>query len=132
MKSKKNNGKITYDYKYDNLMIKIKNRNYKRSLEFQNFIIDIDDKDFVMGIRILDASKVFGIQKYVLQNIEHAEFKSEIEDDLLTIRIKFLSKQRNRIIPLFNAKQDYTQQITTPISPKDHLAQEAVACAVEA
>ncbi|MBW2969424.1 DUF2283 domain-containing protein, partial [Candidatus Woesearchaeota archaeon] len=67
-----------YDYKYDILTFKMKNRNYKKSIEFQNFVIDIDNKNFVTGIRIFDASKVFNTDKYVLKNIIKGDFKANI------------------------------------------------------
>ena len=34
-------GECVYDYKYDTLTFRIKDRDYKNSVEFQNFVIDI-------------------------------------------------------------------------------------------
>ena len=51
-------GQLLYDSKHDILTFKIKDRDYKMSVEFQNFTIDIDTENFVTGIRIFDASKV--------------------------------------------------------------------------
>ncbi len=105
-------GEFSYDYKYDTLGFKIKNRNYKQSFEFQNFIADLDDQNFITGIRILDASKVFGLNKYVLKSIVVGEFQSKIENNVITIVFKFVSKVRNSVFPIFTKNENFTQQIT--------------------
>ena len=47
-------GEFLYDYKHDILTFKIRDRDYKMSVELQNFAIDIDTENFVTGIRIFD------------------------------------------------------------------------------
>ena len=128
MKKKKITGKgeFIYDYKYDTLTFKMKDRNYKRSIEIQNFAIDIDDKDLVTGIRVFDASKVFGVDKYVLKNIVHGQFKADVEKKMVTITLKFVGMQRNRIIPLLTQKQNFMHQITAPVK---NMADSTVECA---
>lgn len=125
-------GKFLYDYKYDILTFKIQNRNYKKSIELQNFVVDIDEEDFVTGIRIFDASKVFGVNKYNLKNIVQYKFEANIENNVITIRIKFVSKIRNKMIPIFSKEQNFMQQITTPVAAQHHLADSSVMCAVGA
>lgn len=120
-------GEFLYDYKYDILTFKMKDRNYKKSIEFQNFTIDIDDKNFVTGIRIFDASRVFKANKYILKNIVKGEFKANVENKILTITINFMGKQRNRLINLFAGSQNYTQQIITPAA--QNLRDSTVECA---
>ncbi len=121
-------GEFIYDYKYDILTFKMKNRNYKKSIEFHNFVIDIDDKNYITGIRIFDASKVFKVSKYVLKHIVKGEFKAIIENKILTININFVGKQRNKLINLLKTKQSYGHQIITPI--KQNLTDSTVECAV--
>ena len=121
-------GEIIYDYNYDILTFKIKDTKYKKSIEFQNFVADIDSEDFVTGVRIFDASKVFGMDKYVLQSIVHCEFKSSIENNVITIIFKFSAKIRNKILPLISTEENFTQQITTPIGEKLHLQDSSVEC----
>jgi len=125
-------GESLYDYKYDIFTFKIKDRKYKKSIEFQNFVADIDSEDFITGIRIFDASKVFGIDKFILKNIIQCEFKANIENKVITIVLKFVAKIRNRIMPLLSAEENFTQQITTPISEKIHLRDSFVECPVAA
>lgn len=129
MRKKKLTGKgeFVYDYKYDALTFKMKDRNYKRSIEFQNFAIDIDDKNLITGIRVFDASKVFGVDKYVLKNIIHGEFKADVEKNMITVTIKFAGMQRNRIIPLFSQKHNFMHQITAPVK---NMVDSTVECAV--
>ena len=111
-------GEFFYDYKNDILIFKIKNRDYKMSIEFENFIIDIDTEDFVTGIRIFDVSKVSGLNKVVFKNLVHGEFKASIKDNIITVRLRFVGKLRNKIVPLFSKEQDFTQQISAPVSSK--------------
>jgi len=111
-------GEFFYDYKNDILIFKIKNRDYKMSIEFENFIIDIDTEDFVTGIRIFDVSKVSGLNKVVFKNLVHGEFKASIKDNIITVRLRFVGKLRNKIVPLFSKEQDFTQQISAPGSSK--------------
>ena len=54
-------GEMDYDYINDILFFKVKNREYDRSLEFENLVIDIDSENFIIGIQIFDASKFLRI-----------------------------------------------------------------------
>src|SRR3989344_5139199 len=118
MRQLKTKGECLYDYKYDILTYRCKERNYQYSIEFQNFVIDIDEENFVTGIRVFDASKVFNVEKELLRHIVNGEFKAIMEKNVITITIKFLGIKRNRVIPLFTRTENYTQQITTPVSSK--------------
>ena len=63
--------KFIYDYKEDILLFRITGRNYSKSVELQNLVADIDEEGFVTGIRIFDASKVFGVDKNSLKNLPY-------------------------------------------------------------
>ncbi len=121
-------GEFLYDYNYDVLTFKMKNRNYKNSFEFQNFVADIDDKSFITGIRIFDASNIFGVNKFVLKNIAGGQFKSRIENNVVTIVFKFVSKVRNQLFPLFSKQENFTQQITqlAPVKMADSLVEAPI------
>ena len=119
-------GELIYDYKYDTLTFKIKDRNYKMSIEAQNFVIDIDEENFVTGIRIFDATKVSGINRFVFKNLIHGEFKASIKDNVINVFFKFVGKMRNKIIPIFSEKENFTQQLTTTISPDHPIADSEV------
>ena len=116
-------GEFMYDYKNDLLMFKVKDREYKHSLEFENFVVDIDEHGFVTGLRVFDASKLFELDKIVLRNIHEMGFKAIIENNTITISLKFISELRNKSIPLEN----FTQRITTPIL-SEQLQDSVVEC----
>ncbi len=100
MKGKQLNGKgeIDYDYKNDILLFKTKNREYKKSLDFGNLVLDVDKEDFITGIQIFDASKMFSMTKEALRNIKQWEFHAKTEDKTIMIRLAFKALQRNKIM----------------------------------
>lgn len=111
-------GEFIYDFKHDILTFKIKDRDYKQSIELQNFCIDIDTENFVTGVRIFDVSKVSGLRKLVFRNLTHGKFESTVKNNIITVRLQFVGKLRNRIIPIFSKEENFTQQIVTPIEAK--------------
>ena len=119
-------GEFLYDYKYDTVTFKVKDRDYKNSVELQNFVIDIDTKNFVTGIRILDASKITGMSKLILRNLIHGKFKASIKDNVITVRFEFVGKIRNKLVPIFSQRQNFTQQIVTSGNPKHPLENSEV------
>ncbi len=108
------NGKLEcmYDFKYDILTFHVKDRDYKMSVEVQNFVIDIDTEDFVTGVRVIDASKVFSLHKSVLKDIVQGQFQAVIKDNVITVRLGFIGKMRNKVI------SNKDQQVTVPLSEK--------------
>ncbi len=118
-------GEVLYNFNNDILMFKVKDRDYKISAEFQNFVADIDTEGFVTGIRIYDASRVFGIDKYTLKNIFKWRFDAFIEEGTITIRLNFVGKVRNKEIPVEN----FTQQLTTSLNGYN-LTDSSVECIV--
>ncbi|KHO48926.1 MAG: hypothetical protein QT02_C0011G0011 [archaeon GW2011_AR9] len=118
-------GEFLYDYNNDILMFKIKDRDYKNSVEFQNFVADIDTEGFVTGVRVFDASKVFDINKYTLKNIVKWGFKTSVESGMITVRLSFVGQVRNKEVPVEN----FTQQLTTSLNGHN-LIDSSVECAV--
>ena len=119
-------GEFLYDYKNDILTFKVKDRDYKMSIELQNFTIDIDTEDFVTGVRIFDVSKVSGLGKIVFNNLLHGKFKGEIRDNVISITLNFVGKLRNRLIPIFTTEENFTHQISAPISSKNSIEDSIV------
>lgn len=116
-------GEYAYDFDQDIFFFKIKDRDYKMSMELQNFVADIDEQGLVIGIRIFDASKVFNVAKETLQGITRWEFKAAIEENTLTVTLRFVSRGQEQIL------ENFTQQLTMPLNGY-HLADSAVECAV--
>ncbi len=91
-------GECDYDYKYDTLFFKIKDREYSRSIEMGNLVLDLDSENFLTGVQISEASKFLGIDKMKLREISKWDFKSSIKDNIIEIRVNFEIKLRNKIV----------------------------------
>ena len=89
-------GEMDYDYVNDILFFKIINREYDRSLEFENMVIDIDDEAFIVGLQIFDASKFLGISKTNLK-IKTWQFKAKIMPESIEIRLTCEVNIRNKV-----------------------------------
>lgn len=101
-------GQYTYDYVNDLLLFKIKDRDYLKSLDFDNLIVDIDKEGFITGLRIFDASKIFNIPKLALKNIQSFRFNARIEDKKVTIQLEFIPVLRNK--PLIKQGQNVVRE----------------------
>ncbi len=89
-------GEMDYDYVNDILFFKIINREYDRSLEFENMVIDIDDEAFIVGLQIFDASKFLRISKTNLK-IKTWQFKAKIMPESIEIRLTCEVNIRNKV-----------------------------------
>ena len=103
-------GEYTYDYLNDILLFKIKDRDYLKSLDFDNLIVDIDKEGFITGMRIFDASKIFNIPKLALKNIKFFKFNARVEDKKVTIQLEFIPVLRNK--PLIKQGQNLIREAT--------------------
>ena len=91
-------GECDYDYKYDILFFKVKGRQYLKSIELGNLIIDLDSEKFLNGIQVLEASKFLGLEREKLREILTWNFVGRIEDNKIEVRLAFQVKSRNLII----------------------------------
>ena len=91
-------GECDYDHKYDILFFKVKGRQYLKSIELGNLIIDLDSEKFLNGIQILEASKFLGLEREKLREILTWNFVGRIEDNKIELRLAFQVKSRNLII----------------------------------
>ncbi|MCX6709000.1 MAG: DUF2283 domain-containing protein [Candidatus Woesearchaeota archaeon] len=91
-------GEVDYDYKEDTLFFKIKNREYKKSLDYGNFVLDIDKEGFITGIQLFDASKLFKIDKNALLKVKRWEFNTKVENKIITVQLTFETVKRNKVI----------------------------------
>jgi len=104
----KGKGEHTYDYANDMLLFKIKNRDYLKSLDFDNLIVDIDKEGFITGLRIFDASEIFNIPKLALKSIKSWRFNASVEDKKVTIQLEFIPILRNK--PLIKQGQNLVRE----------------------
>jgi len=91
-------GEADYDFENDILFFKVKNREYEMSVELDRFAIDIDDKNFVVGMQIFDASKFLDMPKDFLRTIKRWAFQATVAENRLEIRLMFQVLFRNRVI----------------------------------
>ena len=110
-------GKVSYDYDNDILYFKIIDREYDFSIELHNLVIDVDEEKFITGIRVFDASKVFGIPKISLRDIPEFNFKARIDQNIITVEFKFVARRRNSLKKLESTpvNQRITERIHEPL-----------------
>ncbi len=97
MKDKKES-KLDYDFENDTLFIFPRTRNpekYNISEHIDDFILDFDDKKNVIGIEILNASKVLKLAKTKLMNITNWNFTIIIDEKTIKIDINMKFQMRN-------------------------------------
>lgn len=91
-------GEMDYDYKQDILFFKTKGREYAKSIELNNIVIDIDSEHFITGIQIFEASKFLGFDKKDLMKVPNWQFTAVVEEGKLEIRLAFQMQIRNKLI----------------------------------
>ncbi|MEK6921836.1 MAG: DUF2283 domain-containing protein [Nanoarchaeota archaeon] len=91
-------GEMDYDYSNDILFFKVKNREYDRSIELEDIVLDLDKQGFITGIQIFGASTIFKLEKETLQNIKKWEFHVQTEGKVISIQLMFEMIRRNKII----------------------------------
>lgn len=97
-KNLKGKGEMDYDYKQDILFFKTKDREYAKSIELDNIVLDIDSAGFIVGIQIFEASKFLGVEKLILMKIPTWQFIAVVEEGKLEIRLTFQIQVRNKMI----------------------------------
>ncbi len=94
-----NNIAWQYDFAGDSMFInEVKYYKYKESIEItDDIILDIDDENRAVALEILDASKVFGIEKKFIRNLVEIDIKvaSTHENICIKASFRFLMHQRD-------------------------------------
>ncbi len=91
-------GEVDYDYKEDTLFFKIKNREYAKSIDFEDMVLDVDKEGFITGIQIFDVSKLFKLQKEALRNVKYTQFNTKVKKNVITVQFMFNCVLRNKQI----------------------------------
>ncbi len=90
--------KLNYDFENDSLFVFPKSRvpeNYKISEHVDNFILDLDKNNNLIGIEILNASKVFNTTKTFLNSVTNYNFLIDINEKTIKIQANLKVKIRN-------------------------------------
>lgn len=66
-------GITDYDFAYDILFFKVKDREYDYSIELDDLVIDLDTEGFIIGIQIFEASKFLStrFKKFTKSNLKN-------------------------------------------------------------
>jgi len=97
-KSLQAKGEFDYDYKHDILFFKTKERDYDKSIELDNIVLDLDKEGFIVGIQISEASKFLDLTKTMLLKVPNWQFEAEIKNNRIELRLTFKVEIRNKII----------------------------------
>jgi uncharacterized protein YuzE len=73
----------------DDILFFTKGKPSKYSIEIADFILDVDNKDSLVGIEILNASQALGIPKRLLASLEYAKVKTEATPNALYVKFLF-------------------------------------------
>jgi len=96
---KENNIEWEYDFVGDSIFINdIKDYKYKESIEItDDIILDIDENNEVVALEILDASKIFGIEKKFIRHLVKIEINimSNEENIFIKAAFNFMIHQRS-------------------------------------
>ena len=105
-------GESSYDAENDILIFKIKNRDYFKSIEFDddNLTVEIDHDGVIMGFSFFDASQTLGLNKSVINTIKQFSFVAKVDGKKLFIRLKFEAYKNPK--SLVNYSQDFIREIT--------------------
>ena len=115
----KNKGEVDYDFKEDTLFFKIKNREYLKSIDFDDLVVDIDKEGFITGIQIFGASKLFKLSKEALRNVKHMSFNTKVENKVITLEFQFACMQRNKVVEMRG--QNLVRESDSPLTEGDVL-----------
>ena len=98
MKYLKGKGIVDYDYKYDILLFKTQEREYVKSIEIENMVLDVDKDGFIVAIQIFEASKFLKVYKYALLKVSQWNFEATVKDGMIEFRLTFEVVIRNKVI----------------------------------
>jgi len=97
----KTNTKMSYDSEEDILSLS-KGVKAKASIDIGDFIIDVDNRGFIVGLEILNASQNLGIEEKLLRSLENAAMQVTYKPNYVYIAIfmKIKEKEKEIAIPL--------------------------------
>ena len=85
---------FNYDKNEDILYLFNGAKNVKFSLDFHDiYILDFDEKNHVVGLEIIDASKVLYFKKEALSNLKEVEMTARFKDGIMAVLIILRAEQ---------------------------------------
>jgi uncharacterized protein YuzE len=87
----------TIDYDFENDIFFISNEEkVKASIDIGDFVLDVNHKNFICGIEIMDASENLGISKDVLGAIKHMEMSVNYKTNHVYVLLVVMFKQKEK------------------------------------
>lgn len=96
IKNKLGRGRYTYSFDTDLLIYKIDDIPYQQSLEYENLLIDLGPRGVLSGIRVFDASIVFGVSKQALIDVKNFALIVKITRDSISVIVRFDVKKQSK------------------------------------
>lgn len=84
-----------YNFQEDIFVARSLRRDYDSSFQIGNLIFDLDSKNKVIGLEIVNASKLFGIPKLVLKNMVSGKIIVIASNKIIRTEITLESSLRN-------------------------------------
>lgn len=90
---------VSYDKEFDNLHIYREEEPSKQSIEmFDIFVVDLDfDSGKVVGLEIMNASKVLNVPKKELAEVKEAHLSTVVKDYYFGVNCVIVLPNKNRI-----------------------------------
>lgn len=100
---KENNLEINYSPELDVLSIDDMEKDYEKSVQAGDFIIDLDPEWEIRGVEIQNISRILGVDREQLQNVSDVELQliSDEEKTQLTLRLS-IAEQRTTLAAQLN------------------------------
>jgi uncharacterized protein YuzE len=88
----------SYDDEFDILYMKAKEECYDHSVRVDSFIIDFNEKDCIIGLRILDATEILGLHKEALKNISSWRLIAQTHENTIHLRLSISANEDGSLV----------------------------------
>ncbi|MGA2676876.1 MAG: DUF2283 domain-containing protein [Methanobacterium sp.] len=117
MMIKEDNIEWEYDFDGDSMFINdINDYKYKESIEItDDIILDINENNDVVALEVLDAFKIFGIEKKIIRHLVRIEINIMSNEENISIKAAFTFMIHQRSTP-----KELNEQIVNDINLPIH------------
>ena len=100
---------VDYDYENDSLFFFVKGAKYSHSLDLDGVILDFGEGHALKGVEIQNASRKFGVPRYVIKNPHIMDLELNVSDEKLELHISLILNIRNKAVPKAMAATDINE-----------------------
>lgn len=105
-------GRYRYDPEYDTLTYRLDGR-YARSLELDDVVLDLDPDGAIIGLRVFEASSLFGLDRANLAQVSDFRFSAQRADGVVSIDVSFVPLSNGE--PLLRQRQSIVRDLDTTV-----------------